>query len=271
MTCSHRGFALLAVLWLVTALAVLSSLALEVARVGLEASNNRILLARAEWAREACIDILLGRFSRNGVITQLDSVDLGRSTWCGADVRDAGDRLNANFASPDLLRKAIGAVLPDTDQRDSVFRAIVDRRTGAPLVDDSELASLPCSDSLSAARLAVVLTTRGLGKVNVNAASPHVLGLLPGMTEAAIDAVVRRRSSGHDVQNLDDLAAELAEQPREILLAASSELRAGATFVPAAFVARVHGSVGRTPIRARVTLMLIPEGRRLAVVRRETE
>ena len=52
------GFALLAVLWTLTAVTVLTGTAITVARLGSTTTRNRILLARAAWAREACVEIL---------------------------------------------------------------------------------------------------------------------------------------------------------------------------------------------------------------------
>src|SRR6266540_5776489 len=71
----REGFALLAVLWVLTALTVLAGAALAVARTGSQATRNRILLARAEWAREACGEILLGRYAQDAAVRSLDTVD----------------------------------------------------------------------------------------------------------------------------------------------------------------------------------------------------
>jgi len=59
---NRRGFALLAVLWVLTALTALTGAGLLVARLGSETTRNRSLLARAEWAREACGEILWIKF-----------------------------------------------------------------------------------------------------------------------------------------------------------------------------------------------------------------
>src|SRR6266498_1464935 len=95
---STSGFALLAVLWVLTALVALAAAALAVARTGSQATRNRILLARAEWAREACGEILLGRYAQDAAVRSLDTVDLGRGTWCTAALDDPSSRLNLNLA-----------------------------------------------------------------------------------------------------------------------------------------------------------------------------
>ena len=55
---NRRGFALLAVLWVVTALAVLTSVALAAARLGFATTRNRIVLSgppgRGKGASRSC-------------------------------------------------------------------------------------------------------------------------------------------------------------------------------------------------------------------------
>src|SRR6266566_3275244 len=105
---SSRGFALLAVLWTLTAVTAFAGVVLAVARLGSTTTRNRVLLARAAWAREGCVEILLARWAsppdplsamrRGGTIVSLDSVDLGRGTWCSATLEDPSTKLNLNLA-----------------------------------------------------------------------------------------------------------------------------------------------------------------------------
>src|SRR5712691_4181093 len=95
---TRRGFALLAVLWLVAALTVLGGVAVGAARTGSQVTRKRILLTRAAWAREACVEILSSRSAHNAVIRVLASVDLGRGTWCRAALEDPTAKLNLNLA-----------------------------------------------------------------------------------------------------------------------------------------------------------------------------
>src|SRR6266571_4377688 len=85
---TRKGFALLAVLWTLTAVTVLTGAAISVARLGSATTRNRVLLARAGWAREACSEILQARFEQDPSIRRVDSVDLGRNTWCDAALDD---------------------------------------------------------------------------------------------------------------------------------------------------------------------------------------
>jgi hypothetical protein len=75
---------LLAVLWTLTAVTAFTGVALAVAQVGSTTTRNRVWLARAGWAREACIEILQARYAQDVSTRLLDSVDLGRGTWCKA-------------------------------------------------------------------------------------------------------------------------------------------------------------------------------------------
>src|SRR5213594_3871461 len=58
---SRRGFALIAVLWVITALAALLGVALATTRLGTLTTRNRVLLARDRWAAEACLAIAAAR------------------------------------------------------------------------------------------------------------------------------------------------------------------------------------------------------------------
>src|SRR2546426_10906167 len=103
---SRRGFALLAVLWTLTAVTVLTAAAFAGARLGSTTTRNRVLLARAAWAREACAEILQARWASppdplsamrgGGAAATLDSGDLGRGTGGSATLEDPSVKLNLN-------------------------------------------------------------------------------------------------------------------------------------------------------------------------------
>src|SRR5437879_1939393 len=107
---SRRGFALLAVLWVLTALSVLAGAGFVVARTGSLTTRNRVMLARAGWAREACVEILLARYGQDAAIRWLHPVDLGRGTWCAATLEDPAAKLNLNLAGREALVIALSAV-----------------------------------------------------------------------------------------------------------------------------------------------------------------
>jgi len=269
-----------------TALVALAAAALAVARTGSQATRNRILLARAEWAREACGEILLARYARDASVRSLDTVDLGRGTWCTATLDDPASKLHVNLADRAALVGVLRAAAAPGAPIDSLVDALLDwrdpdslpRRFGdepsrsrnEPLADIAELRYVRGFDDSLVARLSAFLTTRATGAINVNAAPPEVLAALPGLTEEAVRLVMMRRGSA-PVAGADALAGLLSPGARATLLASYPEFVRAAVFAPPQLVAMVAGGVRGTPITARATLTLVPVAGRLAVIRRETE
>ncbi len=260
---TQRGFALLAVLWVITALTALTGAGLLVARLGSDTTRNRVLLARAEWAREACGEILQARFAANPTVRTIDPIDLGRGTWCRAALEDPAAKLNVNTAERDALRQLFQAARVSPTLADSI---VVRRRKG-PIYD---LRQVPGFDSVAIARLALFTATRGTGAINVNSASPEVLRLLPGITEEAVVLLTSRRST-RPLQNADELAGALSRSSRTVLLGSYAEFVRAAVFAPPQLIATLEGGVQGTALMARATLTVVPVPGRLAVIRRETE
>jgi len=201
-----RGFALLAVLWTLTAVTVLTAAALAGARLGSSTTRNRVLLTRAAWAREACSEILQARYAQDPSVRHLDSVDLGRGTWCSATLEDPSTNLNLNLADRPALVTVLQAVEHRSVAVDSLADALLDWRdpdtVPRPLGDESsENRNGPFADVWElryvrgftdslVARLTPFMTTRGTGVINVNAAPEAVLAALPGMTEETVRILI---------------------------------------------------------------------------------
>jgi type II secretory pathway component PulK len=260
---SRRGFALLAVLWVITALAALTGVGLLAARIGSTTTRNRVLLARAEWAREACGEILQARFATRPTVRELAPIELGRGTWCRAVVEDPAARVNLNTVDREPLAKLVAAVGVSHTIADSVMAW---QRQGVIL----DLRQVPGVDSSVLARLEPFVTTRGTGVIDVNAAPPEVLRLLPGVTEEAVAIITSRRAT-RPLQNADELAGALSRASRAVLLDSYAEFVRAATFSPPQLIAMLEGGVHGTPLIARATLTTVPVPGRLAVIRRETE
>ncbi len=283
---SRRGFALLAVLWTLTAVTVLAGAAITVARLGSATTRNRVLLARAGWAREACAEILEARYAQDASIRALDAVDLGRGTWCAASLEDPSAKLNLNLADQSALMTVLQAVVHRSRAVDSLLDALLDWRDAdavprplgdessanrnGPFADVRELRYVRGFTDSLVASLVPYLTTRGTGAINVNAAPPEVLAALPGVTEEAVRILMMHRRST-PVANADVLAGLLSPGARQMLLASYPEFVRAAVFAPPQLIGVVTGGVRGTPITARVTLTLVPVAGRLAVIRRETE
>jgi type II secretory pathway component PulK len=139
----------------------------------------------------------------------------------------------------------------------------------APFADPAELPRLR-GDSALHVRLVGMLTTRGGGQINLNAAPLEVLRALPGFSEEAVRALMARRGL-RPLQSLDELLGALTPGGRETLLKAYADLVRTTTVAPAQLVAVVEGGVATTPIVSRATLTLVPVPEQLAVIRREVE
>jgi general secretion pathway protein K len=284
---SRKGFALLTALWLLVTLTVLGAGALAVARLGADASRNRIMLIRAGWAREACGEILLARYAERRAVAPLDTVDLGRGSWCRAGVSDAGARLDINSAPREMLRTLF--------QDDSLTDALLDwrdpddvpRESGAegawyrdqgrraprngPLADVGELAFVRGFDAARVASLMPLLTIRGGVQVDLNAAPPAVLAALPGMSPEAVALIARRQATGQPIRSADELLSLLLPSARQALLARFQDFSLHAAYAPARVTVRLEGGVRGSPVVSAARLTGVPLPERFAVIRRETE
>jgi type II secretory pathway component PulK len=284
---SRRGFALLTVLWLLTALSAVGAASLAVARLGGDVSRNRLLLLRAGWAREACAEILLARYADRGTVTGLDTTDLGRGTWCRVTVEDAAGKLDLNRAPREMLLALLGSdsltdALLDWRDRDGVPRqrgaeAEWYRSRGrrgprdGPLADVGELEFVRGFEQAEVAPFRTLVTVRGAEQIDINAASAAVLGALPGLGAEAVSLILRHREAGRPVRGNDELLSLLSPSARQALLSRYQEYSLYAGYRPPRIIVRVEGGVGGTgPVSvARLTVVPVPE--RLAVIRRETE
>lgn len=276
---SRSGFALLTVLWAIVALGAVVGISATLARRGLHLTRNRIVLARAAWAREACVSILHARYAADQKTRRVDSVDLGRGAWCSATLLDPSAQLNVNLASPEILPAALGDSLADAlfdwrdaddDARPNGAEAGWYREHRRPLPRNAPLAS--------AAELRLVrgfedialdhFTTRGDGRINPALAPLILVRALPGVDEAVATAI---ESRGQSISSLDALLSFAPFSSRPGLLARYSDLQSQTAFAPAVLVAHVQGAVGSSLPRSSAWLTLVPVGDRLAVVSREAE
>ena len=281
---NRRGVALLTVLWMLTALASLAGVTMVVARRGSRTSRNRLLLMRAGWAREACGEILFARYHADSALAPIDTVDLGRGTWCRATMHDPAAALNLNTAAPGALLAVLG--------RTELADALLDWRDGdelprpagaesawyrehgrspprnGPLADVAELALVKGFDDSVIARVGLLLTTRGDGRVNPLMAPAPVIAGLPGVNAAAAAFPVRQAFP--PIRSLDEWLARVPSSSRSAMLASYQALAAATVFSPSTLIVDLEGGVAGTPLVARATLTVVPVGGRLAVIRRET-
>lgn len=287
---TRHGSALLMVLWLLVVCTTSASLVLLGARSARGTSHNRIRLLRAEWAREACAEIAQGRLeprsSQNqGPPTSLDTVDLGRGTWCRASVWPAGTKLDVNSAGVDALRalihddSATDALLdwmdPDTVPRARGAESWWYRSQGrplprnGPLVAMAELRWVRGFDSIRVEALEKVLAVGTEGRLDPNAASPELLGLLPGLDRVATSFLVNARLREH-IGSMDALLAELPPAIRRSAQEHYRELSERLTFAPE-YVADIEAGIAGSRLHTHATLLLVPVSGGLTVQRRRLE
>lgn len=281
----RRGFALLTALWLLVALATIAAGTLAAARLGGATSHNRVLLRRATWGAEACVAILLARYDSAAPRRGVDSTDLGRRTWCWVTVEDPSSRLNLNRASAEELQRLLGdpaltdAVLDWRDRDDDARPNGAERATyealhralprNAAFAAVRELQQVLGFERASLAWLEARLTVRGAGPVNLMTAHPDVLRALGFFTEVEMELILAARATGRRLTSVDDLLARIGPTRRDELAPGYGTLISSLAVVPHELTAEVEAGVGDSPIRAHVTLTLVPLPTRLAMVRRE--
>ncbi len=265
MNANHRGFALIAVLWLITALAAVVGLALAGGRLGALASRNRIVLTRGRWSAEACLAIVQARWAQHQ-LSDTATIDLGRTTACSWRLEDPTAKLSVNSASREELLTALSPLSRHPSAVDSLVEMLLLLRRRGPLTDLGQINALPGWEPPWAS----ILTADGPGSVNASSAPAPVLAALPGMTPEAVEVIVSRRSIGRPVSSLDALAGTLSPNARAILLASYADLAREITFTAPQLLVTGDGWVGvasEAP-HATIQLLVVPLPERLAVIRR---
>jgi type II secretory pathway component PulK len=247
---NRRGFALIAVLWVVTALTAAVGLSLAVTRLEQQVTINRVTLTRGRWAAEACLAIAAARWTQ-GRLQETTTVDLGRDTRCGWRVEDPTAGLNVNTTDLEVLRNLLSVVRSPLSV-DSLLRA----RPFASLEQVGDSAVRP------------FLSIDGPATVNLSAAPSQVLLALPGMTPEVVDRLLARRTLGRPYTSLDALAADLSPSARAALLARYADLARITTFTAPQLVVAATGWVEGQRPRATIEVVVVPLPERLAVIRR---
>lgn len=296
----RRGFALIAILWLLVAMAALGLDDSANTRDSLAAAQNRMNVIRATWHAEACGEI--ARAVVDGELadtTEPAALEWGRMDnvlanvqWhqhgCAAGARVAGDRLDVNTANDDVLRTAFIVAGAGVDQADSLADALLDwrdtdsipRAAGAeqdwyetagrigPFNHDfqsedeiSLVRGFESNDSLAA------LLSVDPGRIVLSRAPLAVIASLPGMTAEAVAHIAQLRSLDNRVDNINALAAGLSGDASTTLAAAYPELLRMTTSEPDAWMVEIHADAGAPAVSVVEELRLVRAGRRAGVTR----
>lgn len=281
---NRRGSALLAALWLVVLLSVATTGVLSRTRTGVEASHNRLRLRRAEWAREACAQLLMSDPHASSPAS-LSRLDIGGGAWCSAVVTPVASRVHLNLASAELIGRLL--------QSDSLTAALLDWRDpddlprpggaeaewyrsrgrrlprNGPFASVDELALVRGFDSVLVAAARALMTVIGSGTVDLNQAPVRILTALPGMTSSVAEQVMSVRRRGGRLESLGELLEFAGPTERPLLLGAYVRLEAVSATASPLFAASITGGIDGTSIRARLELVLQVVDQRLVVVGRQ--
>lgn len=243
---NRQGFALLTILWLITALSAVVGLALATTRLGQRTTLNRFALTRGRWSAEACLSIAQARWAQRR-LADTATIDLGRGTRCRWRTEDPTARINVNVADREVLERV-------TQNADS----IIARRRLRPIPD---LDAIPGLDGS-------LVTVDGPGTVNLAAAPRQVLVALPGISPEAAERLLARRAAGRPVASLDELAGLLSPSARGVLTESYADLARLGTFAAPQLRVTVEGYVDGERPRATIEVIVVPLPERLAVIRR---
>src|SRR5688572_2297172 len=136
-----RGFALLAVLWLILALAAAAAAGGVALKAGLRASANRAVLVRGRWGAEACLAIAEQRWVVRRW-TETAEMELGRGTRCSWRAEYPSALLNLNLVSRSELEALLRGLRVPDDSAQIWIDSIVAARALAWFTDVLQAADL---------------------------------------------------------------------------------------------------------------------------------
>lgn len=305
MTQRHRrGFALAAILWVLTVASIVAAAAALQGRSAYAATRNRVNEDRAFWIAEGCvastvagIDRLLGSTSEaryDNVWRRLDAVADslrdGATDGCVVTLRAEGSAIDVNGASEQILRKyfvetsgnsegnAIADALLDWRDRDSDARAAgaeatwydANKRPGPrndALASDAELALIRGLENRMDLRQH--LTTEPSVICLATAPAP-VLAAIPGFTRETVDRVLTDRAEGVPVRDLSTLVSRVSRTAAESLLVHFPELSASTSIEPRVWILTASARAGDPAIELGATVWFDRYGDHVVVLRRRT-
>jgi type II secretory pathway component PulK len=238
---TRRGFALIAVLWVVVALGALSAGTVARARADAVSTGDRVARMRGRWAAEACLAVAQSRIEA-GLKTRdvleeppADSLAFANGARCVTTALDPGTRIRRDSAPASLLARF-----------------------------DSMLTALG-HDSLARDTL---LTSWGDGRINVNTAPLVVLAALPGLGDDALRVVAEARAWHRPFAGMDDLASRLPPHARARLMDSFRDIMPWVSFQTSGLVLTARGWVEGARATESIELLVVNGGNRMAVIQR---
>jgi type II secretory pathway component PulK len=286
---------MITVLWVMTVAAVVATAGALSGRNAVNATSNRVHLARLFWTASGCaarahaaIDSVLAATTTFAAAADKWRV-LDRAvppdTACVVSLEAAGTRLDMNDASEEMLQRlftAMGyaddaplltAALADWRDSDAVERpqgaerdwyAMARREVprDGPLADIRELSRVRGFDNLSA--FAAVLTTEP-GRVSLATASVNVLLAVPGITRETADRIVAMRDAGTPVPEVMSVLGLVSRSSADSLLGRFPDVVRATTPDPEAWLLTVRATVGVPAVSVTLTRRLLRAGKRAVV------
>jgi type II secretory pathway component PulK len=254
----RRGYALLAVLWILVGVGSLVAITSVAARDAITSSHNRIALETARWTAAACqasIRDAIGQaiaesseeWGRVAEIVQ--TVPLGAGLTCRTDARAVGARIDINTSDRASLRQAFRLLGMQEGAADSATAAVIARRRIAVFDDVRELLEVEELRDLS--QVDSVFDVEP-GPVALSHAPPMVLALLPGFTERTVREVIDARERGAPIEGFGVLGTLLSPEEPE----AAAEMPALVVFTPSAWTITVRSTTGVPKVTVAIEVRL---------------
>jgi len=212
------GFALIAVLWLVVALAILLSTGLRPVRLAAAAAENRMSRTRARWAARAC-----------GPAPTSESVALGAATWCSIEPLDWDDRINPNRVDSLGLLRALGDSVRVASILDWIDTDDIQRASGAearwyrersrigprnaPILAVAELGRVRGFEAMGVDTLERRFAVRGDGSVPPDRASASVLSSISALSDSDVGRLIAVRSARGPFESVEEISLTLGLDP----------------------------------------------------------
>jgi type II secretory pathway component PulK len=301
----RRAFALLAVLWVMTGVAMLALGVALIARDGVAAAQNRVDLARAAWHAEECLARarVIAHYALSRQDESVDDtpawltldrtvhVSLASHDRCDVELRAAGSAIDMATVDEAVLHALLEALGRSGGRADSMTHAFLDWRdadgAARPLGAErswyeSQHRSLPRDSAPAHVREIArirgweelggvdTLFTAEPGRIALNHAPLLVLSALPGFSEEAVSRVAERRLRGEPVLNLIALAGELSPAAREAMSRRYADLSRLTTTEPDAWIVTSRARSGARGVAVTIELRLARAGRRTAIVTRRS-
>lgn len=218
------GFIVVAVLWIVAALAALAGVYAIFVRVGAVSVAQYDHRLRAQAAAVAGVELAVARLAvapQDRPLTGDFAFEIGGYTT-KVEFQSENARINLNLAPREMLLRAFAAAGADSDAAEVFATRVVARRTPADATEREdaafarsvgttigpvrglfqhpyEIATLGIPADIVARALPYFTIYSGQAAINPLSASSDVLALLPGLTPARLAILLAQRNAPQDV------------------------------------------------------------------------